>query len=130
MAEKLLRHGANSAISPNMIGGLRIASELIRPSVVNFLDVMLRDQTGTIRVEEITVCEDSPWMGKKLREIDLRGRFDLLPLAVRKADGTIKFNPHDDAVTAKGDILVVMGDIAATWKARDAAGNSVPHGAV
>ena len=130
MAEKLLRHGANAAISPNMIGGLRIASELIRPSVVNFLDVMLRDQTGTIRVEEITVCEDSPWMGKKLREIDLRGRFDLLPLAVRKAMVPSNSIPTMTPSPAKGDILVVMGDIAATWKARDAAGNSVPHGAV
>ena len=56
MMEKLLRHGANSAISPNMIGGLRLASELIRPGVVNFLDLMLRNQSGTLRVEEITVA--------------------------------------------------------------------------
>ena len=94
MVEKLLRHGANSAISPNMIGGMRLASELIRPSVVNFLDVMLRDQSETIRVEEIAVCEGSPWIRKRLKELDLRGRYDLLALAIRTRKGDVKFNPR------------------------------------
>jgi voltage-gated potassium channel len=127
MSEKLLRHGANAAISPNMIGGLRLASELIRPSVVSFLDMMLRDQSGTMRVEEIAVVEGSAWIGKRLREMDLRGRYELLPLAIRKPDGDMKFNPRDDTVMAGGDVIVVMGDVANAWRARDAAGNKVPH---
>jgi voltage-gated potassium channel len=130
MIEKLLRHGANSAISPNMIGGLRLASELIRPGVVSFLDLMLRDQSGTLRVEEITVVDTSSWKGKKLKDLDLHGRFDLLPLAVRKTDGSVKFNPRDETVVANGDVIVVMGDVANAWKARDAAGNKIPHRAV
>jgi voltage-gated potassium channel len=113
-----------------MIGGMRLASELIRPSVVDFLDVMLRDLSGTIRVEEIAVLEGSPWIGKKLREMDLRARYDLLPMAIRKLDGGTKFNPQDDTVMARGDVLVVMGDVANAWKARDAAGNKIPHRAV
>ncbi len=127
MVEKLLRHGANAAISPNMIGGLRIASELIRPSVVSFLDTMLRDPSGTLRVEEITVADRSPWIGKKLKEMDLHGRYELLALAIRKPDGDMKFNPRDDTVMAGGDTLVVMGDVGNAWKARDAAGNKIPH---
>jgi voltage-gated potassium channel len=127
MVEKLLRHGANSAISPNMIGGLRLASELIRPSVVTFLDVMLRDQSGTIRVDEIAVAEGSPWVGKKLKDVDVHGRYALLPLAIRKPTGSMQFNPRSDTVMAGGDVLVVMGDVADTWKARDAAGSNIPH---
>jgi voltage-gated potassium channel len=127
MVEKLLRHGANAAISPNMIGGMRLASELVRPSVVGFLDEMLRGQSGTIRVEEITVAQDSPWTGKKLSEMDLRGRYDLLPMAIRKLGGGLLFNPADDTVMASGDVLVLMGDIANVWKAQDASGNKIPH---
>jgi len=130
MIDKLLRHGANSAISPNMIGGMRLASELIRPSVVSFLDVMLRDQSETIRVEEITVCGGSAWIGKKLKDVDLRGHYELLPLAVRTRKAGIKFNPRDDTVISEGDILVVMGNVAEAWKARDAAGDKIPHRAV
>ena len=130
MMEKLLRHGANSAISPNMIGGMRLASELIRPGVVNFLDLMLRNQSGTLRVEEIAVADGSAWIGKKLKELDLNGRYDLVALAMRKPDGDMKFNPHGDTVLTRGNVLVVMGDVANAWKARDAAGNKIPHRAV
>ena len=130
MIDKLLRHGANSAISPNMIGGMRLASELIRPSVVSFLDQMLRDTSGTLRVEEIAVLERSKWIGEKLKGLDLHGRFELLPLAIRKPDGDMTFNPRDDTPLASGDILVVMGDLAKIWKARDEAGNKIPHRAV
>jgi voltage-gated potassium channel len=127
MVEKLLRAGANAAISPNQIGGLRLASELIRLSVVNFLDLMLRDPTGTIRVEEIAVGEGSPWGGKKLQDMDLQRCFDLLALALRKPDGEVKFNPRADVALASGDALVVMGEVANVWKAREAAGSKTPH---
>jgi len=127
MVDKLLRAGANAAISPNMIGGLRLASELIRPSVVGFLDIMMRDQSRTMRVEEVTIAEGSPWIGKKLRETDLHGRFDLLALAVRKPDGELKYNPRSETTLASGDVLVVLGEVANTWKAREAAGSQIPH---
>jgi voltage-gated potassium channel len=130
MIEKLLRHGANAAISPNMIGGMRLASELIRPSVVSFLDLMLRDQSGAVRVEEISLADGSSWVGKKLEELGMQGRYNLLPLAVRTADGETKFNPREDTVMAKGDVLVVMGEVAHVWEARDAAGSKIPHRAV
>jgi voltage-gated potassium channel len=127
MVDKLLRAGANAAVSPNMIGGMRLASELIRPTVVSFLDVMLRDQAATMRVEEIAVGEGSPWIGKKLRQMDLHGRFELLLLAVRKPGDELKYNPRDDTALASGDVLVVLGDVANTWKAREAAGIKTPH---
>jgi voltage-gated potassium channel len=52
--------GANSAVSLSVIGGLRPASELIRPQVVGFLDLMLREKSRTVRVEEISVGDSSP----------------------------------------------------------------------
>jgi len=130
MIDKLVRAGANAAISPNMIGGLRLASELIRPSVVTFLDLMLREQSATMRVEEVAVGKDSPWIGKKLKDMDLGRRFDLLTLAVRKPGGELKFNPRDDTELAVGDTVIVMGDAANAWKAREAAGNNIPYRAV
>jgi K+/H+ antiporter YhaU regulatory subunit KhtT len=78
-------------------------------------------------VEEIAVTNGSSWIGKKLKDMDLRGRYELLPLAIRTAGGEIKFNPRDDAVMASGDVVVVMGDSANAWKAREAAGNHLPH---
>jgi voltage-gated potassium channel len=127
MADKLIRAGANSAVAPSTIGGLRLASELIRPHVVSFLDLMLRDQIKTMRIEEITVGEDSPWVGKTLRDTELHRRFALLALALRTPDGKLEYNPHGEAVLKPGDVLVILGDITNTWKAREAAGQKTPH---
>ena len=127
MADKLVRAGANSAVAPSMIGGLRLASELIRPHVVSFLDLMLRDQVKTMRIEEITVGEGSPWVGKTLHETELHRRFELLALALRKPDGKMDYNPHGEAVLEPGDVLVILGDTRNAWKAREAAGQKTPH---
>jgi uncharacterized protein with PhoU and TrkA domain len=59
--------------------------------------------------------------------MDLHGRFELLPLAVRKPGGELKYNPRDDTALAGGDVLVVLGDVANTWKAREEAGIKTPH---
>jgi voltage-gated potassium channel len=127
MADKLIRAGATSAVSPNMIGGMRLASELTRPHVVSFLDLMLRDQEKPMRVEEIAVREDSPWVGKTIQTTEISKHYGLLALGLRKADGVMMYNPHKDTELSAGDVLVVMGDVSQVWKARDAAGSKVPH---
>jgi voltage-gated potassium channel len=66
-------------------------------------------------------------VGKTLAELSLRGRYDLLPLAIRKPNGGMKFNPRDETIVASGDALVVMGEVANAWKAREAAGEKSPH---
>jgi voltage-gated potassium channel len=123
MAEKLVRAGANAAVSPNAIGGLRLASELVRPHVVSFLDVMLREKSKTLRVEEVVVRQGSLWLGQTIHDTELHRRFNLLVLALRRGDGTT-FNPPAQTVIAPEDVLVVMGDVNQIWKAREAAGSS------
>jgi voltage-gated potassium channel len=63
--DKLKRAGADAVVSPNFIGGMRMVSELLRPSVVKFLDEMLRDKTAPIRIEEVQIAAGSPtWPGQ------------------------------------------------------------------
>lgn len=126
MIDKLVRAGANAAVSPNMIGGMRLASELIRPNVVNFLDMMLRDTVKTMRVEEIRLEQGSPWAGKTLAQTELHKRYEMLVLAMRRADGGLTYNPSADWILAEGDVIVVLGDVNNAWKARAAAGQAVP----
>ena len=51
LADKFYRAGANYVVNPSFIGGMRMASEMIRPNVVSFLDRMLRgiDRVDTRR---------------------------------------------------------------------------------
>ena len=53
--DKLKNAGANYVVTPNFIGGMRIASEMLRPNVVSFLDKMLRGKDKSIRFGEITI---------------------------------------------------------------------------
>ena len=58
-ASRLRQAGADGVVSPAQIGGMRLASELIRPSVVTFLDQMLRDTNRNLRIEDIPVTPGS-----------------------------------------------------------------------
>jgi len=111
IAEKLRRAGATGVVSPQVIGGLRMASVMIRPDVVDFLDQMLRAKNRTLRVAQIRIGEKSSLEGITVRETDLRSRFNLLILAVRKDDGRFEFNPRADHLIRAGDTLIVMGDV-------------------
>ncbi|HEX2675426.1 MAG TPA: potassium channel protein [Polyangiales bacterium] len=105
---KLKRAGANATVSPSQIGGMRLASELVRPSVVQFLDTMLRDKQQALRVEEVTIPAHSKLIGARLRETSIRNHTKVLILAVHHADGAYTYNPGPDFILEPGTTLVVL----------------------
>jgi voltage-gated potassium channel len=105
---KLKRAGANATVSPSQIGGMRMASELVRPSVVQFLDKMLRDKQQALRVEEVAIPETSSLVGARLRETTIRDHSKVLVLAVHHQDGTYTYNPGPDYAIERGATLVVL----------------------
>ena len=115
---KLKMAGANSIVSPNTIGALRMASEMIRPAAVDFLDRMLRSNQGNLRIHQMAVRENSAIAGKNLQESELKAKFDLLILAVRHDDGEIEFNPHPSQILNAGMTLIIMGDVDNIARAR------------
>lgn len=121
-ADRVLRAGANTAVSPNAIGGLRLASEALRPHVTNFLDLMLREKSRTLRIDEIEVNPDSPWIGKSLEELRFRADYNLMALAVKSSIGEHRhdfmINPPDTLVLQAGTVVIVMGDVAEIRRAR------------
>ena len=105
---KLRKAGASRLVCPSQIGGLRIASELIRPRVVTFLDVMLRDKKETgIRVEQVKVPEGSGLVGKTLD--DLYRQTQVLAIACQ-GDGQADFeyNPDPQTIIRAGMVLIFI----------------------
>ena len=101
--EKIRKAGADAIVSPDFTGGMRIASAMVRPHVVNFLDEMLRSD-NRLRVEEIVVPSHFP--EAELSSLKLGGR-DYLLLAVRDVDQW-HFNPDERYIVRPGNTLVVM----------------------
>lgn len=109
MSTKLVRSGANAVVSPNTIGGLRMASEMVRPSVVKFLDRMLRGKVPH-RIEEIQIQEGSELDGKTLREAHIHKRTGLLIIAVMYLGSEdVIYNPSGDVVIDSKTVLVTCG---------------------
>jgi len=120
--EKLLRSGADGVVDPEFIGGLRLASEMIRPVTVGFLDAMLRVQGAHFRFDEITVGADSPLVGRSVSEVRGGGAGGASPLLVAvspKGEG-YEINPPDSRSIGAGDRLVLLGETSAiaTLRAR------------
>ena len=117
--EKLRLAGADGVVSPKSIGGLRMASELIRPTVTGFLDKMLRLQNRTIRVDEIQVAAGSRFAGRSLAESGLLNQRAFSVVAVTTPDSdSHAFNPPADTVLQTGQTIVVIGEIAAIQEAK------------
>jgi len=104
--EKMEKAGADSVVSPGYISGMRMASEMIRPTVVNFLDNMLRGKDESLRVEEVPM---SPSLaGKALASLDLKKYPRTLLLAVKKGESWI-YNPsRSDYIIEPENRLIVM----------------------
>lgn len=101
--EKLKKAGADSVVSPDFTGGMRIASAMIRPQVVSFLDEMLRSE-HKLRVEEVSVPHE--FEEARLDDISLQSPNFVL-LAVRTgSDWT--FNPGGNFLLRPGYTLIAM----------------------
>lgn len=119
--QKLRLAGADAVVSPTSIGGLRMASELIRPNVTGFLDKMLRLQNRAIRVDEIPVVAGSRFDGMSLGESGLMNQRAFSVVAIMsEGSESYSFNPPLDAKLAAGQTIVVIGDVAAINAVRTA----------
>ncbi|MDP9267649.1 MAG: potassium channel protein [Acidobacteriota bacterium] len=119
-ADRMIKAGANSTVSPNRIGGLRLASEALRPHVVGFLDLMLREQSRTLRIEDLEIHAGTAWVGQTLGELKMHPRYNLLVLAVKNIFGDNAFiaNPTDNLRLTAASVIIAMGDINDIRRAR------------
>ena len=107
--QKFERAGATSTIFTNALGGLRMAAEVIRPEVTGFLDLMMSDHGEVRRIEELEIKEESPIVGKTLREANLRQHTDALIVAVYdQASAEYTFNPGPDCTLSAHTKLIVL----------------------
>ncbi len=122
---KIRKVGADSVVSPQHIGGLRLASELIRPAVVTFLDEMLRDRDRNLRVEEIFVSKGARTVGRKIKDLGLEKLPGILLLAIKDAEGW-EYNPDRDRVVEANTSLVFLGSPDDAGALRDRLGDGPP----
>ncbi len=102
---KIKLAGADNVISPNYMGGLRMASEMLRPVVTHFLDIMLSDTYKNLRIEQIILTDKHA--GKKIKDLKLDEFKDTIFIALKSGDELI-FKPEDDFQVHDGDLLLII----------------------
>ena len=107
--KKLLRAGANKVVSPYVIGGARVAQAVLRPTVVDFIELATRTQHLELQIEETQINARSLLVGTTLRDSQLRQALGIILVAIKKKSGEMIFNPAPEAVLEANDILITLG---------------------
>jgi voltage-gated potassium channel len=107
---KLLSAGANRVVSPYQIGAARMLNAVLRPNIVEFVDLVVERRHLELQMEEIAVADASRFKGKPLRESGIRRELGLIVVAIKKAAGDMIFNPSSETLIEKGDCLIVLGE--------------------
>jgi voltage-gated potassium channel len=110
---KLKAAGADHIVSPYEIGGRRMASLLLTPDLLNYVDVILDKKQMEMAIEHILVRPESPLVGKTMREVRVRDKTGALIVGINRAMEGLRFNPTGSEIFEAGDVLLAMGSHAA-----------------
>ena len=107
--KKLMRAGASRVISPYMIGAGRMTQAVLRPAVIDFLELATREDYMELQIEEVAVQEGSALAGMLIRDGRIRRDLGVIVVAVKHRDGRMAFNPDPDLALSSGDTLIALG---------------------
>lgn len=107
--KRLFQAGANRVVSPFAIGAIRIAHNILRPTVTDFLELALSGEGMELTMEEIRIPEEADLVGKELMHSGIRSQYNLIVVAIKRSDGQMIYNPSPLEVLQAGDTMVVIG---------------------
>jgi len=113
---KMSRAGADATVSPNLIGGRRMAHELLRPDLTALFDEMLREGQN-LRVDQVLVTDACTLVNRTVADVPPRSQADVLLLAVKDGD-QLRYHPPTSFRLRRGSALVVFGEATEIEKLR------------
>lgn len=111
-SRKLTGAGADRVVCPQIIGARLIADVIVRPGVVDFVEVASRG-VG-LALDQWLVPEGSDLVGRTLRELDLPNRAGAIVVAVQHSEGGTTYTPGAGLTLAAGDTLILVGQTGAS----------------
>jgi voltage-gated potassium channel len=109
---KLIQAGANKAVSPYHIGGVRIAHTILRPTVVDFIEFATKSGNIELQMEEITIPKGADMAGKSLDQCGFGRELGIIIVGIKRGSGEMRFNPTFRTTIKEGDTLIALGEIS------------------
>ncbi len=105
---KLIKAGADKVINPERLGGTRMALSILKPAAMDYIDRVFISSNENFIINELLISEGSPLVGLSIRNAEIRNKFDLSVMAVKRS-GHIHTSKLADFELAPNDTLIVFG---------------------
>lgn len=107
---KLQLAGADKVIMPDKIGGDHMASLVVVPDLVSFMDRLSLEGEQNTNLEEVSIEDFRDHIEcKTLRDLDLRKKTGCTIIGYIKPDGTYIINPEADLPLEPRSKVIVLG---------------------
>lgn len=107
--DKLKMAGADQVMSPYVMGGRMMATAVLRPNVLDFLELAMHTDEVKITLEELTVSATSKLIGRTVAESGLKKDGTATIVAIKRSSGKVIANPGENEIIREGDVLIVLG---------------------
>jgi len=98
----LYKIGADRVVFPERDMGVRVAHNLIYSNILDYIE--LSPEYSIVEIAAVPA-----WFDKSLRQLDMRKKYGLNVMAIKRNNNDVIISPHADDVIFKDDILVVVG---------------------
>ncbi len=102
-ASCLRKSGVEKVVYPERDMGVRLANTLTSSNILEIIELSPPDYG----VAEISAS--SELIGKTLRDLNLRARFGVNIVAIRRTDNEVQVSPGPDDIIKEGDVLLALG---------------------
>lgn len=108
---KLMKAGADRVVKPYELGGVRMASLVLRPGVADFIEIVAANRNIDLQIEEILVKKGSKMHKKTLAELPIRTEFNTIIVSIQNDEkGIFVYNPTGNTVVDEGNKLIAIGE--------------------
>jgi len=108
--KKLLLAGANKVIMPDKIGGDHMASLVVMPDLITFMDKLSMEGEHTTNLEEVAIEDFADQVDcNSLRDLDLRRKTGCTIIGYISPEGEYIINPEADLKLQPNSKVIVLG---------------------
>jgi voltage-gated potassium channel len=87
-----------------------MAHAILRPSVVDFIELATAHENLALQIEELEVATSSTLVGHTLVSAGIRQSMGIIIVAIKQPDGHMLFNPAPATEILAGSVLIILGE--------------------